>query len=218
MFCRPPEQNTRCASVERQRRTTWGAAPSESGTYSMSYYSSDSPWQRKLTEAFLVDHPRPKGVSWCRGPAAPRSADRIATNLRQKVASAGAQIDRSAGQLQGPPCLQNRAAHEMGSDPSHEAGLIDSPATRRVPASFVTPRTTIFLQALRVDGHRSRGRAPIQALRVDGHRSRYRDQPLHDIGVSLSGASHCLAGARDTGCELVDPTRSAGAIARRYSE
>ena len=58
--------------------------------------------------------------------------------------------------------------------------------------------------------------ATVQALLVDGHRSRYRDQQLREIGVGLSGALHSLIGAR---AELVlerAPMRSAEANARRY--
>ena len=61
-------------------------------------------------------------------------------------------------------------------------------------------------------------RALIQALLVDGHRSRYRDQQLREIGVGLSGALHSPIGAH---AELVlerAPMRSAEANARRYSE
>ena len=60
--------------------------------------------------------------------------------------------------------------------------------------------------------------ATVQALLVDGHRSRYRDQQLREIGVGFSGALHLhsLIGAH---AELVlerAPMRRAEANARRY--
>ena len=60
--------------------------------------------------------------------------------------------------------------------------------------------------------------ALVQALLVDGHRSRYGHQQLREIGVGLSRAVHSLIGAHS---ELVlerTPMRSAEANARRYSE
>ena len=89
--------------------------------------------------------------------------------------------------------------------------LADSPGTRRRPAAFAPPRTTIFMASLALAEGFARAGPSYKpcAWMVTDHVLELNQ--LREIGVGLSGALHRLIGARDTGCGLAGPTRSAEA-------
>ena len=123
---------------------------------------------------------------------------------------------RSAGQLHGPPCLHNRAAHDLGSRPFARGRLCSTHQDAQKATELRDAedhRSISSTGSWMVTDHVM---ALVQALLVDGHRSRYGHQQLREICVGLSGALHSLIGAH---AELVlerAPMRRAEANARRY--
>ena len=145
-----------------------------------------------------------------------RCADEIAPALREEVAGACDSIKRRRGYSKDRLDLHSREAHEIGSDPSHEAGATRLTRTRGGPASFLSPRTTTFQAPLALaEGFARKGPSVKPcAWMVTNHVLELNQ--LDAIGVGLSAALHRLTRARDTRRGLAGPMRRLEANESRW--